>query len=345
MERTEGEHTNIFFATTIEDKMNKSPAKVATIKVKNIEPNPHNPRRLFDEKPMMILKESIQKLNILVPLDVYPKEETRTDSEKDKFVLLDGERRWKCAKALDFEYVPCIVIEKPSEEENILTMFHIHNVRVGWQLMPTALKLKMLMKMLGTTSEDKLTELTKLSRSQVRRCKILLTFPVKHQEMMLAPVEDRFKADFFIDLHRIRGPALSENFPPWIERGDEKCIDIMISKYRQNVIKAVTEFRTLASIYSGAKRIKEIDLFYSKLDNFFDTPEMKISDIKVASTSFEQEIKEISKSSKRLFHQINTCPIEGIASDENLISDLKKLARLINTKLEKALLNEPREPR
>lgn len=48
------------------------PAKNTSIPVRNIKPNPHNPRRLFDEEPMRILKESIDKLGILVPLDVYP---------------------------------------------------------------------------------------------------------------------------------------------------------------------------------------------------------------------------------------------------------------------------------
>ncbi len=155
---------------------------------------------------MRILEESISKLGILVPVTVYPKIAGTQDTKRGRFVLLDGERRWRCARELKLPTIPAIIVERPSPEQNILTMFHIHNVREGWQLMPTALKLQTLMEALGETNERKLFELTKLSIGQVRRCKILLTFPKKFQDMMLAPPSERMKADFFIELQRIRGP-------------------------------------------------------------------------------------------------------------------------------------------
>lgn len=204
-------------------------ARVTNIAVQNISPNPHNPRRLFDPDPLSVLKGSIDKLGVLVPLDVYPKDPS-SDSVDDQFILLDGERRWRCVQELGISEVPCIIIEAPSEQHNILTMFHIHNVREGWQLMPTALKLEQLMGLLNPENERELAELTKLSISQVRRCKILLTYPDRFQQMMLTPVSDRFKADFFIDLQRIRGPALDNQFPLWVEREDENCVDLMIDK-------------------------------------------------------------------------------------------------------------------
>jgi len=40
------------------------PTLVEIIPVEHIEPNPHNPRRLFDEEPMRILKELTEKLGI-----------------------------------------------------------------------------------------------------------------------------------------------------------------------------------------------------------------------------------------------------------------------------------------
>lgn len=314
-------------------------AKVTYIPVDHIEPNPHNPRRLFDEEPMKILKESIRELGILVPLDVYPKFEEKTDNEEDIFVLLDGERRWRCSKELDLENVPCIIVDSPSEERNILTMFHIHNVREGWQLMPTALKLKDLMGFLKTENERELAELTKLSVSQIRRCKILLTYPEKFQIMMLAPPEERFKADFFIDLHRIRGPALEKEFPPWIGRGDEKCIDIMIAKYSDDVIKAVTEFRQLVSIYRACERTNQINTFMGEFDSFLDNHGMKISDIDIPGATFAREMGEIGRSTKRLYSQLESIDLENLSANEELIKNLRDLSTLIESKLEQALLN------
>jgi ParB family chromosome partitioning protein len=119
-------------------------AKVRQIRTDEIAPNPHNPRRLFDEEPMQILTESVRKLGILVPLTLYEAPPKHLP-KKEHYILLDGERRWRCGAQLGMSSLPAIVVDRPTETENILTMFHIHNVREGWQLMPTALKLKVLM--------------------------------------------------------------------------------------------------------------------------------------------------------------------------------------------------------
>ncbi len=323
--------------------MSTGAAEVKYIPVKHIQPNPHNPRRLFDEEPMNVLRDSISELGILVPLDVYPTGTDKSDSESDSFTLLDGERRWRCAQDLELEEVPCIVVATPSPERNILTMFHIHNVREGWQLMPTALKLKDLMDLLGTTNERELAELTKLSISQIRRCKILLTYPEKFQSMMLAPPSERFKADFFIDLHRIRLPALENEMPPWINRTDEKCIEIMITKYENEVIKAVTEFRQLVSIYRACENKNMTDKFLAQFDSFLEDPNMAISDIDIAGATFALEIKEIRRSAKRLQSQLSEIDFENISTDQDLINELQNLSKLIYEKLDKALLRKPEQ--
>ena len=71
-------------------------AKVLDIRVEEIGPNPHNPRRLFDEEPMAILRESVQKLRILVPVTLYQADEDHKPKGQ-KYILLDGERRWRCS--------------------------------------------------------------------------------------------------------------------------------------------------------------------------------------------------------------------------------------------------------
>src|SRR5216683_7430876 len=193
-------------------------AEVINIPINQIAPNPHNPRALFDDEPMRILRESIDKLGILVPVTVY-EAPTGHRPPTEKYILLDGERRWRSVIELKRDSIPANVVQEPDDTRNILTMFHIHNLREGWQLMPTALKLKTLMDLLGETNERKLSELTKLSISQIRRCKILLTYPRRYQNLMLAPPSERMKADFFIELDRFRRPALTDRFVPWIERG------------------------------------------------------------------------------------------------------------------------------
>lgn len=311
-------------------------AAVRNIPTDQIAANPHNPRRLFDEEPMKILEESIEKLGILVPITVY--EETSRRTTRKKYVILDGERRWRCAVDLDLPTVPAIIVQEPDETQNILTMFHIHNVREGWQLMPTALKLQSLMQRLETHSERKLAELTKLSIPQIRRCKILLTYQKSFQNMMLAPTDKRMKADFFIELQRIRGPALQERFPPWTERGDAKCVRIILDKYLRETIVSVTDFRDLAETYRASINIGKRSVFMRKLDSFLSRPNMTIDQVRIPGADFAREAREIGRSTRRLLTQLEDLDLADISSSEEVIDQLRELRNLLDDKLEDALL-------
>src|SRR5947209_8542855 len=131
------------------------PIGVKQVKVTDLEPNPHNPRMLFDEAPMKTLQESIAKVGILVPLTVYEKKK-----DPDRYVILDGQRRWMCAQKVRLVEVPVNIVPEPSVFQNIVTMFQIHKLREDWDLMPTALKLQVLMDEMKESNSRKLAELT-----------------------------------------------------------------------------------------------------------------------------------------------------------------------------------------
>jgi ParB family chromosome partitioning protein len=286
---------------------------------------------------MQILTESVRKLGILVPLTLYEAPPKHLP-KKEHYILLDGERRWRCAADLAMASVPAIIVDRPSETENILTMFHIHNVREGWQLMPTALKLKVLMDELRETNERKLAELTKLSVAQVRRCKILLSYPKRFQNMMLAPPSERMKADFFIELDRIRRPATADQFEPWTQHGDSVCIEILLRKYESDIIVAVTDFRQLAEIYHAAIKNHKTRRLASEFNRFLDIPDMAIWDIDVPGATFAKEVKEMRRSAKRLVAQLEAAAVEALASDNDLVRTLNRLRKLILEKLDAGLL-------
>ena len=70
--------------------------------------------------------------------------------------------------------------------------------------------------------------------------------------------------------------------------------------------------------------------------------EMRISDIEVPGASFEKDIKEISRSYRRLLTQLRAVDFETLAVDEQLIEGLRTVADLINEKLEQSMLAEAR---
>ena len=68
-----------------------------------IKPNPHQPRRDFDEESLKELAVSIREFGILQPL-VVSKIEKETDFGSDvEYQLIAGERRWRAAQMLGLE--------------------------------------------------------------------------------------------------------------------------------------------------------------------------------------------------------------------------------------------------
>ena len=139
-------------------KKKLKPSTLLKISPEEISPNPHNPRLIFGPDDLNELKKSIGKVGILVPLTVY---KNQRKFPKTAYILLDGERRWRCAQELGLETVPANIIDEPSDvTQNILFMFNIHHYRKEWSLFPTALKLKVLIEKLGTDSEATLFNFT-----------------------------------------------------------------------------------------------------------------------------------------------------------------------------------------
>ena len=211
----------------------------------NLHPNPLNPRRIFDRAPLEILRENIRRNGIFVPLTVY--------EDRGNVFIVDGERRWRCAQEIEEDPedpkhvpIPVNVIDKPSKTANILSMFNIHNLREQWELMPTAISLQILMKGLGETSDSKLAALTELSVPHVKRCKVLLSFSKKYQQLMLHPnPEERVKANFFIELRPVLDLYMSLSSADRMKRTRDGLIQHFLKMYSDRKIPSVIHFRRI----------------------------------------------------------------------------------------------------
>lgn len=237
------------------------------IPIDQISPNPHNPRLIFDPNELDELKKSIAKVGILVPVTLYENEKR---FPKTKYVLLDGERRWRCAKELGITTIPANVIDEPEDvTQNILFMFNIHHFRREWELFPTALKLDVIIQKLGTDQEGVLSEFTGVKRSTIRRCKMLLWYPVKYRDI-LTEKGGKISTDFFIELYPIVH-RLSHEDEYLYPAGTEKLVDALMKKFlAQKVITDVKEFREIRKTMGYFERIQDMQTFKINLSSFID---------------------------------------------------------------------------
>ena len=301
-----------------------------SVETKSLVANPHNPRMLFDKEPMATLEASIRKVGILVPLTVF------MEKGSSKYTILDGQRRWICAIKLGLESVPINQVAEPSIAQNIVTMFQIHKLRKDWELMPTALKLEVLMHEMNETRDKPLAELTGLNVAVVGRCKKLLSYPKRYREMMLFPdPKDRIKADFFIELH----PVLTDRVLGIRSQSKrDQVTEIMLDKYLKlkSGFKSLTDFRKIKSYIAIAKGAgKEIEI-RTKFWQLLESDDMNISDLEIDTARVHREAKSLVKSAENLSTVLSDIRILDFLGEEEFWKALEKLVTIAQRKIRDA---------
>jgi ParB family transcriptional regulator, chromosome partitioning protein len=223
--------------------------QVREISPDRITSNPENPRLVFRKEEMDTLLLSIKKYGIQVPITVY--------EEDGNFILIDGERRWRCARKLNLKRVPALVQNKPTDLNNLLLMFNIHALREQWDYLTIASKLPKIIDLFAlendgqAPNEIELSELTGLTRGQIRRCRLLLDLPKNYRKILFAELDlpkqkQRLSEDFFIEMERSL-KTVKKRIPTAFS-DINVARDALISKYRAKVINNVVDLRKVSKI-------------------------------------------------------------------------------------------------
>jgi hypothetical protein len=285
---------------------------------------------LFDEADMATLLSSIRKVGILVPLTVYKAEGS------DKFTILDGQRRWICASRLGLAEVPINEVPEPSLVQNIVTMFQIHKLRKDWELMPTALKLGVLMTELKEGGDRELSDLTGLDVAVVSRCKKLLSYESQYQDTMLDPEPDRrLKADLFIEMYPIVTDR-SVRAAAWYDRSS--MIDAFIRKHQEKKsgFQSVTDFRKIKSYLTAARKTDQVESVVEKIGKFLSDDRILIEDLQVDEARIHGDAVAFVRKVDRIVAEIEEIDPDIFAAEEDVWTGLERLESIIREKLAEA---------
>ena len=221
-----------------------------------IKRNPENPRLFFRDEEMDTLTASIKRYGIQVPITVY--------ADGSDFILIDGERRWRCARKLNLQRIPALVQEKPSRLQNLLLMFNIHALREQWDYLTIARKVPDVIELFQREykgrkpTEAELSELTGLTRGQIRRCRFLLDLPSRYRnqldkELALPKSIQVLSEDFFIEMERALKTVRARI--PNAVTDLNAARDALIKKFRDKIIRNITDFRKLSKIATSISNI------------------------------------------------------------------------------------------
>ena len=249
----------------------RSPGTSKNLRTDHIRRNPENPRLIFRQDEMDNLMFSINRYGIQVPLTVY--------ADGDVYRLIDGERRWRCAKKLNLRTVPVLVQDRPTELENLLLMYNIHALREQWDYFTIASKLTRVIELYEAErgqqpNEVQLSEETGLTRGQIRRCRLLLDLPERFKSMLLNELklpkpQQKLSEDLFIEMEKSLKTVL-KRLPEYTDQID-RIRDTLVAKFRDGRISAVTDFRQLSKIATAIDNIGlQRTAAVSSLDAVFD---------------------------------------------------------------------------
>lgn len=138
-------------------------------------PNPHQPRKNFNEEELAELSQSIKEYGLIQPIIVK--------KTNNGYYLVAGERRIRAAKLAGLTTIPTIVVDFNDQQMKEVAL--IENIqRVDLNSIEEANAYKELIELLGLTQEELAQRIGK-SRSHVTNTMRLLNLPTEVQTLLL----------------------------------------------------------------------------------------------------------------------------------------------------------------
>lgn len=311
-----------------------SESSLREISIDLIDRNPENPRIVFRPGELSQLIESIRKLGVQVPIAVY--------REGKRFILIDGERRWKACIKLNKKTIPALIQDKPDQLTNLLLMFNIHALREQWDLLTIALKLPRVIDLLQVRlghapTEREISTETGLAQGVVRRCKLLIDLPKHHQQTILKELQkpkpqQKLTEDFFIEMERSL-KTVERNMPTVVKaHGKEAIRQQLIAKYRSGTISNRVDFRQIAKIARAENVAADTKRAESVLTKLFADNNYSIQQAFDDSVGAAYEERDLLTRINGLQEALSEA--HRTALDEDVVDSLKELKDQIEKLLE-----------
>jgi ParB family transcriptional regulator, chromosome partitioning protein len=140
------------------------------VAIEKVFPNPHQPRRRFENDQLEDLAASIREKGVIQPLIVR-----RREVAEGTFEIVAGERRWRAAQMAQLHELPVLV--RDFNDTEVLEIAIIENIqRADLNPVEEAVGYKQLMEKFGHT-QDKLSAVLGKSRSHIANLVRLLQLP------------------------------------------------------------------------------------------------------------------------------------------------------------------------
>lgn len=157
---------------TMDDLKTGGSSSINEVELNKIEPNPDQPRTIFENEALEELTASIRSYGIIQPI-------TLKEVGTDKYMIIAGERRYRAALKAGLERVPAYI--KTAADENVAEIALIENIqREDLNAIEIALAYQKLIDTNGFTQEQ-LSERVGKKRTTIANYLRLLKLPAEIQ--------------------------------------------------------------------------------------------------------------------------------------------------------------------
>jgi len=262
---------------------------VLDLKLDQVVPNPHQPRRAMNEATIMELAASIRSTGLIQPIVVRP--------AGDRYELIAGERRWRAAKAAGLETVRAIIRESSAFEQAQMAL--IENIqRENLNPIDRALAYRSLMTQLGLTQAELSSRLGEERSSIANYLRLLDLQPavqmmVANGELSLGHAKVLAGVTNPADQERLAGIVVGQslsvrNLERQIQQGSgassapARTVPPAVAHYQELEKNLSRELGLRVQLRPAAKKGKgRLILYYGSLDQF----DQLVSKLGVAITS------------------------------------------------------------
>jgi ParB/RepB/Spo0J family partition protein len=232
-----------------------------------IEPNPNQPRKVFNEEKLKGLAQSIKAVGVIQPIVV------EMNGEGGRYIIHDGERRWRATKLAGLKEIPVVISAKKngadvvSDEERLSRALVANIQREDLNLIEVAQGYQDLHD-LGW-SDKRIAEVAGCSRSKVANARRLLKLPDEIRQPVAEGKISERQAQALLPVYQLPDAVLikARKGESWQET-PEKLINAAIAgrsstelrdKVSLMVRRATTDISDLAflnHVFEGAEDIQ-----------------------------------------------------------------------------------------
>lgn len=219
----------------------------------------NQPRKYFDPVLIGKLRNSIKRYGIMTPITV--------EKIGDKYLLIDGERRFRAATEVGLEEIPATIVAPQNRTDRLVQQFHIQEQHAEWSPTEKAMTVDELAKDLGLDMSQ-ICDLLSIDQATARKY-IAFSDLVDRSAFEKSELSIKW-AEQISNLTRIASKMYQDEFEQEFTRSDKKALQkSVIDRIKDGQIKNPNQVTRIRDSFlkdpKSIKKFLETDITTDKL--------------------------------------------------------------------------------